>query len=519
MQYNYITLRPDRLNFSLDAVAVGRYSSAVLVFVGDVPADIESMTVLVGRTPDPTTHDPRNDFMVTATRGADGVFRAYMPPSCFPDIAELAYNVYGVDANSNDRWLGTGPLHIVPGLANAAGALPPPESAYVASVNGRTGEVTLAATDILTSGQYITIAADGTISVTLPAATEQTLGGVKQGTGCEIAPDGTLNVTGGGGSGTVDDTVTRASANPVKSSGIWSAIWGALTALPTGFTALYDWVVAQLAGKLDGFPCSPGHIVLGNYDGTGTLFDSGFAVDDIALAADLRYRIAEAAKVQTGWEVPDDWFPIVFTFGGTAYSIPLSNKGDVSVHSEIGGIQYLTCLADGVSVDVAIFKNGVLASETLDVEGTLTFNNTRPVVGATSLDPAYGYTVADHTVNLITASAETSIDIELPAAVTVDGVRYCRDFLLDVDNSANASDLALEFTGLGIGDDGYMFVTDAEDSIGDITTVGAGERARLYFTECAFEGEAPRPSPIFHVARVTLGAEIDEIPTTQGGNS
>ena len=46
-----------------------------------------------------------------------------------------------------------------------------------------------------------------------------------------------------------DDTVTRTSANGVKSSGIWSAIWGALAALPTGFTSLYDWCVAQLAGK------------------------------------------------------------------------------------------------------------------------------------------------------------------------------------------------------------------------------------------------------------------------------
>ena len=62
--------------------------------------------------------------------------------------------------------------------------------------------------------------------------------------------DGTQWVGGGGGGGgIVDDSVTRTSSNAVKSSGIWSAIWGTLTALPTGFTALYDWVVAQLAGK------------------------------------------------------------------------------------------------------------------------------------------------------------------------------------------------------------------------------------------------------------------------------
>lgn len=50
---------------------------------------------------------------------------------------------------------------------------------------------------------------------------------------------------------TFDDTVTRTSANGVKSSGIWSAIWGALSALPTGFTSLYDWCVAQIAKLRD----------------------------------------------------------------------------------------------------------------------------------------------------------------------------------------------------------------------------------------------------------------------------
>lgn len=47
-----------------------------------------------------------------------------------------------------------------------------------------------------------------------------------------------------------DNNVTPTSGNGVKSSGIWAAIWGALSALPTGFSSLYDWCVAQLAGKL-----------------------------------------------------------------------------------------------------------------------------------------------------------------------------------------------------------------------------------------------------------------------------
>ena len=43
-----------------------------------------------------------------------------------------------------------------------------------------------------------------------------------------------------------DNTVTPTSANGVKSSGIWSALWGTAS---TAFSSLYDWCVAQLAGK------------------------------------------------------------------------------------------------------------------------------------------------------------------------------------------------------------------------------------------------------------------------------
>lgn len=46
-----------------------------------------------------------------------------------------------------------------------------------------------------------------------------------------------------------DDNVTKTGTNPVKSSGIWAAIWGALAAIPAGFSSMYDWVVAQLGQK------------------------------------------------------------------------------------------------------------------------------------------------------------------------------------------------------------------------------------------------------------------------------
>lgn len=83
------------------------------------------------------------------------------------------------------------------------------------------------------------------------APTNPAYGDAKIESGALYVWDGTRWVGGGGGGGgIVDDTVTRASSNAVKSSGIWSAIWGTLAGLPTGFTALYDWCVAQLAARL-----------------------------------------------------------------------------------------------------------------------------------------------------------------------------------------------------------------------------------------------------------------------------
>lgn len=51
----------------------------------------------------------------------------------------------------------------------------------------------------------------------------------------------------------VDTTPTANSGRLVTSGGIWSALWGALASLPTGFSSLYDWCVSQLAGKEDIF--------------------------------------------------------------------------------------------------------------------------------------------------------------------------------------------------------------------------------------------------------------------------
>lgn len=72
---------------------------------------------------------------------------------------------------------------------------------------------------------------------------------------------------------TLDNDVTKDSTHGVKSSGIWNAVWGTLTSLPTGFNSLYDWCVDQLAGKLSltGGTLT-GNITLGNATWTGLGF-------------------------------------------------------------------------------------------------------------------------------------------------------------------------------------------------------------------------------------------------------
>lgn len=239
--------------------------------------------------------------------------------------------------------------------------------------------------------------------------------------------------------------------------------------------------------------------------------------DDVSqVAADLRYRIAEAGFK---YQFAASAFPITYmnTIASTAVTITAGDAGDITWYVQPDGSAY-------------VWYNGfefAFFSSTGDYGGSppgvdLQFNG----VAAANAGKPLVRTVADRTVNLITATDETSIDIELPAAVTVDGVRRARDFLLDIDNSANASDLALEFTNLG-GDDGYCFVVDNGDDIAEMTTVkGAsapnefdGERVRLYFTETSLYNPNDTNLAVFHVARVTLGDFVTSTtPATQGGS-
>ncbi len=133
MKENRIRLRPDRLNAPLETCFVGKLSSAVFRIGGDVPDDIDDISVQIGRTADPNTHDPRKNFTAAATRQPDGSFRCYLSPFHFPDVSDaLKYHVLGTDADANPRWLGSGALVVRDCPANGSAVTPDviPDDAY-----------------------------------------------------------------------------------------------------------------------------------------------------------------------------------------------------------------------------------------------------------------------------------------------------------------------------------------------------------------------------------------------------
>ena len=121
MKTNIVTLRPDRLNFPLEECPVGRLSSAVFVIVGDIPDDIEGMSVVVEYMDNQT----KRHYIAHATRQADGTFRAYIAPAYFPAVSNaLKYHVVGEDEHQHPRWLGSGLLRILDNPADGSAVIP-----------------------------------------------------------------------------------------------------------------------------------------------------------------------------------------------------------------------------------------------------------------------------------------------------------------------------------------------------------------------------------------------------------
>ena len=107
----------------LEAVSAAQYSSRTLYFnIRD--DEVEALNVRIFRTPaqDGTARDP---YVAPATLQQDGLWRCYLTPLCFSDIAnDLQYDLIGVDAQGNPRHLGAGLLRVQKSHLTADGTLP-----------------------------------------------------------------------------------------------------------------------------------------------------------------------------------------------------------------------------------------------------------------------------------------------------------------------------------------------------------------------------------------------------------
>lgn len=304
--------------------------------------------------------------------------------------------------------------------------------------------------------------------------------------------DGTqwITIGGGGGGGIVDDAVTRTSSNAVKSSGIWSAIWGTLTALPTGFTALYDWVVAQLGGKADKSEMS---VTTANDTATITL-KQGTSATVITQHQPLPAAVAPSTSAARGAYADAHDTGTALATRAAASDLTALAQTVAGKLSTTGDTRTVTSTDSGGTETYKFAGTGDTDANTVVRVKNLPYTNE----GEAEEMLVDVYAISSRGVQRHTAtSGETSATFGFADAP---GTGKVADAILDIDNSGNSSDFALEFYGLGT--DFALAVPDGDD-LAEMTSVDGGKRARFYFTETAL---VSNNLPVISVQRITLGA-------------
>ena len=120
MKTNHIELKPDRLNFPLATLSVGKLSSAVLTVGGDIPDDTAAVVVKV-------EYAEGEYYIAAGARQTDGTWRVYLAPGYFPATATaFKYHVYITDQYDNPRWMGCGLLRILANPSDGGSPAPQP---------------------------------------------------------------------------------------------------------------------------------------------------------------------------------------------------------------------------------------------------------------------------------------------------------------------------------------------------------------------------------------------------------
>ena len=212
---------------------------------------------------------------------------------------------------------------------------------------------------------------------------------------------------------------------------------------------------------------------------------------DVATVPDLRYDIVDA---EMGAELDAGLFPI------SIWDSPDADSMTTPDHTATRADVTLVPVFDQSTLSAVEVYYGGAKTTTVDSSGhtdatgyTVMFN-----MSATLSNARVTASLADRAVNRV-ETAEASISLILPAAVP----GKVRDLLVDVPNNGT-TDIALEFEGLGTD---FALAPLADDDIAEITTVEAGDKARLYVTETSFTHTPSGGSelPVIQIGRVTLG--------------
>ncbi len=145
---------------------------------------------------------------------------------------------------------------------------------------------------------------------------------------------------------TFDNAPTTGSNNPVKSGGIWSAIWGALSAIPTGFSSLYDWCVSQLAPKAartELFPTWRANV--------------GYLANDLVVHDNAIYRSTSTQSPAAEWD-PAKW---ALATGAEVLAI-LRNYAAQSNKPQINGVS-LSSNKTGADLGVLDLAGGTMTGD------------------------------------------------------------------------------------------------------------------------------------------------------------
>jgi len=163
---------------------------------------------------------------------------------------------------------------------------------------------------------------------------------------------------------TFDNAVTRTSTNGVKSSGIWSALWGALAALPTGFTSLYGWCKSYVDAKSSIKSPDGDTVVSAGNDGTAKVSHTEHILQNPVVNFPDGFSIGYGSMVYTspaGGETVEFVGPVPSAnpnMPNTTFYYPASLGSLESFDPNNYSVWCLTCFNGGLVPDYLVYATG-----------------------------------------------------------------------------------------------------------------------------------------------------------------